>query len=200
MVVAPYKLVILAATYNTLFFHDTKNSLRLILRLAVQIGEKLIFGQVTFIRLMRLALAIPALLIAVSFSHAYGAFDSSGNYFCNASNLPLEQTIYKSSVTKLDSEMNAYLSDNPSATDQELHSYMISSPDLSEPYSVMEQSKACLQSNGVNPVAVALPSSLLLEVFAAPEFGIVSSIVFGVTLASVVLIQKKINASVLLKY
>ncbi len=148
---------------------------------------------------MRICLAVSAILLAVTTSHAYGAFDSVGNYYCNTGNLPLEQTIYKSSVAKLDLELNAYLSDNPSATDQELHSYLISSPDISEPYSVMEQSKACLQSNGINPNLVAVPSSLLLEVFAAPEFGISSSLVFGVILVSVILVQKKVNGSALLK-
>lgn len=143
--------------------------------------------------------AIPLVLLAASLSHAYGAFDSDGNYYCNASNLPLEETIYKSSVAKIDSGMQSYLSLNPSATDQELHSYLISSPDVSQPYSIMEQTKACLQSNGINPNAVAAPSSLLLEVFAAPEFGIVSSLVFGITLASVIVLQNKINRTGLVK-
>ena len=148
---------------------------------------------------MKLGLVLPVVFVAISFSHAYGAFDTSGNYYCNASNLPLEQTIYKSSVAKLDQELGSYLSDNPSATDRELHTYLISNPEISQPYSVMEQSKACLESNGVNPGTVAVPSSLLLEVFAAPEFGVVSSLVFGVTLASVVLLQNKINRSSLLR-
>ena len=143
--------------------------------------------------------ALPVVFVAMSFGHAYGAFDASGNYYCNAGNLPLEQTIYKSSVAKLDQELSAYLSDNPSATDRELHTYLISNPEISQPYSVMEQSKACLQSNGISPNTVAVPSSLLLEVFAAPEFGMVSSLVFGVTLASVVVLQNKINRSSLLK-
>ncbi len=149
--------------------------------------------------LMKTLAALPAVILAISFSHAYGAFDDSGNYYCNAGNMPLEQTIYKSSVTKIDSELNSYLSLNPSATDRELHTYLISSPAISQPYSVMEQSKACLQSNGVNPGTVAAPSSLLLEVFAAPEFGVVSTLVFGVTLASVIVLQNKINRSCLLK-
>ncbi len=147
----------------------------------------------------RLGLAIPVAILAISFSQAYGAFDSNGNYYCNSGNLPLEQTIYRSSVVKIDSELNAYLSDNPSATDRDLHSYLISSPEMSEPYSVMEQSKACLQSNGINPSTVAVPSSLLLEVFAAPEFGILSTLVFSVTLASVIVLQNKINRSSLLR-
>ncbi|HJT10480.1 MAG TPA: hypothetical protein VJ771_06835, partial [Candidatus Nitrosotalea sp.] len=116
--------------------------------------------------LMKIALAALSVVFAISLGHAYGAFDTSGNYYCNASNLPLEQTIYKSSVTKLDQELSSYLSLNPSATDRELHTYLISNPEVSQPYSVMEQSKACLQSNGVNPGTVAVPSSLLLEVFA----------------------------------
>ena len=143
---------------------------------------------------MRLAMAVvPAVLIALSFSHAYGAFDSGGNYYCNSSNLPLEETIYKSSVTKIDSGVENYLSLNPSATDREIHTYLISDPSISQPYSIMEQSKACLQSNGVEPGSVAAPSSLLLEVFAAPEFGVVSSLVLGVTLASVIVLQSRIN-------
>jgi len=137
-------------------------------------------------------IAVPLVLLGL-FSQAYGAFDSDGNYYCNASNLPLEETIYKSSVSKIDSGMKSYLSLNPSATDQELHSYLISSPEVSQPYSIMEQSKACLQSNGINPNAVAAPSSLLLEVFAAPEFGVVSSLVLVITLASVVVLQNRIN-------
>ena len=149
---------------------------------------------------MRLAIAaVPAVLLAVSFGHAYGAFDAGGNYYCNASNLPLEEAIYKSSVAKIDGDMQDYLSLNPSATDRELHTYLISDPSVSQPYSVMEQSKACLQSNGVNPGSVAAPSSLLLEVFAAPEFGVVSSLVLGVTLASVIILQNRINRSELLK-
>ncbi|MDE1829487.1 MAG: hypothetical protein KGI25_04100 [Thaumarchaeota archaeon] len=149
---------------------------------------------------MRIAIvAVPAVLLAVSFGHAYGAFDSGGNYYCNASNLPLEETIYKSSVAKIDGDMQNYLSLNPSATDRELHTYMISDPSVSQPYSVMEQSKACLQSNGIDPESVAFPSSLLLEVFAAPEFGVVSSLVLGVTLASVIMLQNRINRSELLK-
>ena len=143
---------------------------------------------------MRLAMAVvPAVLIALSFSHAYGAFDSDGNYYCNSSNLPLEETIYKSSVTRIDSGVENYLSLNPSATDREIHTYLISDPSISQPYSIMEQSKACLQSNGVEPGSVAAPSSLLLEVFAAPEFGVVSSLVLGVTLASVIVLQSRIN-------
>lgn len=149
---------------------------------------------------MKLGLAIiPIVFLAISCSHAYGAFDTSGNYFCNADNLPLEQTIYKSSVEKIDSELSSYLSLNPSATDQELHTYLISNPEISQPYSVMEQSKACLQSNGVNPDMVAVPSSLLLEVFAAPEFGMISTLVFGATLASVIILQNKINRFSLLR-
>ena len=143
---------------------------------------------------MRLAIAlVPAVLIAFSFSHAYGAFDSDGSYYCNSSNLPLEETIYRSSVTKIDSGVENYLSLNPSATDKEIHTYLISDPSISQPYSIMEQSKACLQSNGVEPGSVAAPSSLLLEVFAAPEFGVVSSLVLGVTLASVIVLQSRIN-------
>ncbi|MDE1863587.1 MAG: hypothetical protein KGI33_11850 [Thaumarchaeota archaeon] len=144
---------------------------------------------------MKALLAIPLALVAFSFGHAYGAFDTDGHYYCDPANLPLEQTIYKSSVTKIDSSMENYLSLNPSASDRELHTYLISDPRIAEPYSIMEESKACLQSNGINPSNVAVPSSLLLEVFAAPEFGIVSSMVFGVTLASVVLVQKRINST-----
>ncbi len=150
--------------------------------------------------LMKRGLAtIPVVLLTLSFSHAYAAFDSEGNYYCNSSNLPLEETIYKSSVAKIDSGMQDYLSLNPSATDQELHTYLISNPDVSQPYSIMEQSKACLQSNGIDPNNIATPSSLLLEVFAAPEFGMVSSFVLGITLASILLIQNRINRSELLK-
>lgn len=139
-------------------------------------------------------------MFAVSFSSsAWAAFDTDGNYYCNASNLPLEETIYKSSVAKIDSELESYLSLNPSASDQELHSYLISNPDVVGPYSVMEQSKACLQSNGIIPGAVAAPSSLLLEVFAAPEFGVISGLIFVITLASVVTLQSRLNKSILLK-
>lgn len=148
---------------------------------------------------MRAVLAIvPLVLAGLASSHAYGAFDSEGNYYCNPSNLPLEETIYKSSVSKVDTRVQSYLSDNPSATDQEIHSYMVSNPDASEPYSVMEQSKACLESNGISPDSVASPSSLLLQVFAAPEFGVISSLVFGITLVGVVL-QGRINKMVLVK-
>ncbi len=148
----------------------------------------------SIISLMKLGLAaLPAIFLVISCSHAYGAFDTSGNYYCNSANLPLEQTIYKSAVEKLDSELNSYLSLNPSATDRELHTYLISNPEISQPYSLMEQSKACLQSNGVNPDMIAVPSSLLLEVFAAPEFGMISTLVFGLTLASVIVLQNRIN-------
>ncbi len=143
--------------------------------------------------LKAVVVAIPLVLLGFSVSHAYGAFDPSGNYYCNASNLPLEEMIYKSSVSKIDNEMRSYLSLNPSATNRELYNYLISSPEVAQPYSIMEQSKACLQSNGINPNTVALPSSLLLEVFAAPEFGLVSSLVLGITLASVIVLQNKIN-------
>ncbi len=138
-------------------------------------------------------------LLAISSSPAWAAFYVDGNYYCNSSNLPLEETIYKSSVVKIDNDLNSYLSLNPSATDQELHSYLISDTDVAQPYSIMEQSKACLQSNGINPDSVTAPSSLFLEVFAAPEFGMVSGLVFGITLASVIVLQNKINKSVLLK-
>ncbi|GEM_PF-2765670 len=149
---------------------------------------------------MKAALAvIPLVLVGLVLSHAYGAFDSDGTYYCNSSNLPLEETIYKSSVSKVDTRVQSYLSDNPSATDQEIHSYMISNPDASEPYSIMEQSKACLESNGISPDSVASPSSLLLQVFAAPEFGVLSSLVFGMTLASVVLLQNRINRTGLIR-
>lgn len=137
--------------------------------------------------------AVPLVLVGLCSSHAYAAFDSGGNYYCNSSNLPLEEVIYKSSVAKVDNRIESYLSLNPSATDRELHTYLVSSPDASEPYSVMEQSKACLESNGVSPDAVASPSSLLLEVFAAPEFGAISGMILGVTLASVILVQRKID-------
>lgn len=149
---------------------------------------------------LRAALAaIPLVLISMVSSHAYGAFNPDGTYYCNSSNLPLEETIYKSSVTKVDARVESYLSDNPSATDQEIHSYLVSNPAASEPYSIMEQSKACLESNGISPDSVASPSSLLLQVFAAPEFGAVSSMVFGVTLAGVVLVQNRINKSSLVR-
>lgn len=148
---------------------------------------------------MKFAILGCVVLLAASSSPAWAAFDADGNYYCNSSNLPLEETIYKSSVAKIDSDLNSYLSLNPSATDQELHSYLISDPEVAQPYSIMEQSKACLQSNGVSPNAVASPSSLFLEVFAAPEFGIVSGLVFGITLASVMVLQNKINKSVLLQ-
>lgn len=138
-------------------------------------------------------------LLAVSSSPAWAAFDADGNYYCNSSNLPLEKTIYKSSVIKIDNDLNSYLSLDPSATDQELHSYLISDPDVAGPYSIMEQSKACLQSNGINPDSVTAQSSLFLEVFAAPEFGIVSGLVFGVILASVIVLQNKINRSALIQ-
>ena len=148
---------------------------------------------------MKLAILGCIALLAVSSSPAWAAFDADGNYYCNGSNLPLEETIYKSSVAKIDSDLNSYLSLDPSATDQELHSYLISDPEVVEPYSIMEQSKACLQSNGISPGSVAAPSSLFLEVFAAPEFGLVSGLVFGITMASVILLQNKINRSELLK-
>ena len=143
--------------------------------------------------------AVPLVLVGLFSSHAYAAFDTDGNYYCNSSNLPLEETIYKSSVSRVDDRIQSYLSLNPSATDRELHSYLVSDPDASQPYSIMEQSKACLQSNGINPDAVASPSSLLLEVFAAPEFGILSSMVLGITLASVILVQNRINRLGLVK-
>lgn len=148
---------------------------------------------------MKFAILGCVVLLVASSSPAWAAFDADGNYYCNSTNLPLEETIYKSSVAKIDSDLNSYLSLNPSASDQELHSYLISDPEVAQPYSIMEQSKACLQSNGVSPNAVASPSSLFLEVFAAPEFGIVSGLVFGITLASVIVLQNKINKSVLLK-
>lgn len=148
---------------------------------------------------MKFAILGCVVLLAASSSPAWAAFDADGNYYCNSSNLPLEETIYKSSVAKIDSDLNSYLSLNPSASDQELHSYLISDPEVAQPYSIMEQSKACLQSNGVSPNAVASPSSLFLEVFAAPEFGIVSGLVFGITFASVIVLQNKINKSVLLQ-
>ncbi|MGI0088433.1 MAG: hypothetical protein ACREBI_10840 [Nitrosotalea sp.] len=144
---------------------------------------------------MKLAILGCVALLAVSSSPAWAAFDADGSYYCNGSNLPLEKAIYKSSVTKIDNDLNSYLSLNPSATDQELHSYLISDPEVAQPYSIMEQSKACLQSNGISPNSVTAPSSLFLEVFAAPEFGIVSSLVFGITLASVIVLQNKINKS-----
>ncbi|MFZ1076175.1 MAG: hypothetical protein WAN47_01955 [Nitrosotalea sp.] len=148
---------------------------------------------------MKLAILGCVALLAVSSSPAWAAFDVDGNYYCNSSNLPLEETIYKSSVVKIDSDLNSYLSLDPSATDQELHSYLISDPDVAGPYSIMEQSKACLQSNGINPDSVTAPSSLFLEVFAAPEFGILSGLVFGITLASVIVLQNKINRSALIQ-
>jgi hypothetical protein len=148
---------------------------------------------------MKLAILGCVALLAVSSSPAWAAFDADGNYYCNSSNLPLEETIYKSSVVKIDNDLNSYLSLDPNASDQELHSYLISDPDVAQTYSIMEQSKACLQSNGINPDSVTAPSSLFLEVFAAPEFGVVSGLVFAITLASVVLLQNKINQSALLK-
>lgn len=138
-------------------------------------------------------------IFAVSSSPAWAAFDADGNYYCNASNLPLEGIIYKSSVAKIDDELNSYLSLNPSASDQELNRYLISNSHAVQPYFIMEQSKACLQSNGIVPSAVAAPSSLLLEVFAAPEFGVISGLIFVVTLTSVVLLQSRLNQSILLK-
>lgn len=135
--------------------------------------------------------ALGALCITSFSSPAWAAFDSDGNYYCNSDNLPLEQTIYKSSVAKVDNDLNSYLSLNPSASDQELHNYLISSPDVAQPYSIMEQSKACLQSNGISPNSVATPSSLLLEVFAAPEFD-VSGLVLAVVFA-VLMLQTRIN-------
>jgi hypothetical protein len=147
---------------------------------------------------MKLAILGCIALLAVSSSPAWAAFDSDGNYYCNSSNLPLEETIYKSSVDKIDSDLNSYLSLNPSASDQELHNYLISDPEVAQPYSIMEQSKACLQSNGISPGSVAAPSPLFLEVFAAPEF-VVSGLVFCITMAIVIVLQNKINRSELLK-
>lgn len=149
--------------------------------------------------MLKVMLALAVSVLAVTFSNAYAAFGPDGNYYCNAANLPLEETIYKSSVQRIDSGMQNYLSLNPSASDRELHSYLISNPEISQPYSIMEQSKACLQSNGVNPNNIAVPSSLVLEVFAAPEFGLVSSLILGVTLASALLLQNKINRTGLVR-
>ena len=136
-------------------------------------------------------LGLAALYVTSFSSPAWAAFDADGNYYCNSANLPLEQTIYKSSVARVDDDLNSYLSLNPSASDQELHNYLISSPDVAQPYSIMEQSKACLQSNGISPSLIATPSSLMLEAFAAPEFGM-SGIILAVVFA-VLLMQNRIN-------
>jgi len=136
-------------------------------------------------------LGLAALCITSFSSPAWAAFDADGNYYCNSDNLPLEQTIYKSSVAKVDDALNSYLSLNPDASDQELHNYLISSPDVAQPYSIMEQSKACLQSNGISPSLIATPSSLMLEAFAAPEFGF-SGLILAVVFV-VLLMQARIN-------
>lgn len=136
-------------------------------------------------------LGLAALYVTSFSSPAWAAFDADGNYYCNSANLPLEQTIYKSSVARVDDDLNSYLSLNPDASDQELHNYLISSPDVAQPYSIMEQSKACLQSNGISPSLIATPSSLMLEAFAAPEFGM-SGIILAVVFV-VLLMQNRIN-------
>jgi hypothetical protein len=111
-------------------------------------------------------------ILFASTSQAYGAFDSTGNYYCDPNNLPLEKMIYKDSISKINANLQEYKSLNPNTTIQDLHNYLASSQDgTSDSYYIMNQAKACLDSNGINPLSVAATSPYLLEIFSAPEFG-----------------------------
>jgi hypothetical protein len=143
---------------------------------------------------------VSVIALALSFSQAYGAFDSAGNYYCNPNNLPLEKTIYEASISKVNANLQEYRSLNPDASIQDLHNYLANGNDgTSDSYYIMNQAKACLDSNGINPISVVAPSPYLLQIFSAPEFGIVSALVLGVTLATVVVFQNKINSTGLVK-
>lgn len=143
---------------------------------------------------------VPILALAVSCSYAYGAFDSLGNYYCDPSNLPLEKTIYQASIGKINANLQEYRSLNPGASIQDLHNYLANGHDgTSDSYYIMNQAKACLDSNGINPGTVAAPSPYLLQIFSAPEFGMISALVLGGTIGSVVVLQNKINGTGLVK-
>lgn len=143
---------------------------------------------------------IPVVALALSCSHAYGAFDSVGNYYCDPNNLPLEKTIYKASIGKINANLQEYRSLNPDASIQDLHNYLANGHDgTSDSYYIMNQAKACLDSNGINPGSVAAPSPYLLLIFSAPEFGLVSALVLGTTLGTIVVLQNKINGTGLVK-
>lgn len=124
-------------------------------------------------RLSKLVLFAPLLCILIaSFNTAYGSFDSNGNYYCNPTNLPLEKTIYKESLSKINSDLTEYRSLNPAATVEELHNYIAQgNAGVADSYTIMNQAKACLDSNGVDSSSVATASPYLLAIFSAPEFG-----------------------------
>ncbi|MGI0073097.1 MAG: hypothetical protein ACREA3_04740 [Nitrosotalea sp.] len=135
--------------------------------------------------------------ILISTGQAYAAFDSDGNYYCNAGNLPLEKTIYKDSISKINANLQEYKSLNPDTTVQDLHNYLASSQDgTSDSYYIMNQAKACLDSNGINSLSVAVPSPYLLQVFSAPEFS--GFLVLVLTMAIVLVFQRYSSKSAIL--
>ncbi len=124
---------------------------------------------------------------------AFGAFDKYGNYYCNPANMVLEKTIYRAAVNTFNDAIDSYLSLNPDPTYQQLRDYIIhsSSGTAESTYDIMNKAQACLVSNGINPLLIASPISLVSKMGFAPEFGNLARLVVLFSVIGVIVITRR---------
>jgi len=123
----------------------------------------------------------------------YGAFDEQGKYYCNASNIELEKIIYKAAVNKLNDAIDSYLSLEPNPTPQQLHDFIIHSKSgtVEPTFQIMNEAQSCLSSNGIDPMSIASPISLVSHKAFAPEFGSLARLTVLVSIIGVVIITRR---------
>ena len=118
----------------------------------------------------------------------YGAFDEQGKYYCNAGNIELEKII-----SKLDDAIDSYLSLEPNPTPQQLHDFIIHSKSgtVESTFQIMNEAQSCLSSNGIDPMSIASPISLVSHKAFAPEFGSLARLTVLVSITGVVIITRR---------
>ena len=123
----------------------------------------------------------------------YGAFDEQGKYYCNASNIELEKIIYKAAVNKLNDAIDSYLSLEPNPTPQQLHDFIIHSKSgtVEPTFQIMNEAQSCLSSNGIDPMSIVSPISLVSHKAFAPEFGSLARLTVLVSIIGVVIITRR---------
>ena len=123
----------------------------------------------------------------------YGAFDEQGKYYCNAGNIELEKIIYKAAVNKLNDAIDSYLSLEPNPTPQQLHDFIIHSKSgtVEPTFQIMNEAQSCLSSNGIDPMSIASPISLVSHKAFAPEFGSLARLTVLVSIIGVVIITRR---------
>ena len=123
----------------------------------------------------------------------YGAFDEQGKYYCNAGNLELEKIIYRAAVSKLDDAIDSYLSLEPNPTPQQLRDFIVYSKSgtVESTFQIMNEAQSCLSSNGIDPMSIASPISLVSHKAFAPEFGSLARLTVLVSIIGVVIITRR---------